>query len=138
MSGRDQMSTMKIMNMIKMFYAVNPHLRWIKFVELNNLSKDEFAERLKECAFALYTDDIAGFGTLPLEAMACGTHVVGWASYGGKEYINNENGFWAMNGDTFQVVELLTVAVEKWVTGEIDDQASSIQEKYEETLKKQK
>jgi glycosyltransferase involved in cell wall biosynthesis len=67
--------------------------------------------------------------------MACGTHVVGWASYGGKEYINNENGFWAMNGDTFQVVELLTVAVEKWVTGEIDDQASSIQEKYEETLK---
>ena len=40
MSGRDQMSTMKIMNMIKMFYAVNPHLRWIKFVELNNLSKD--------------------------------------------------------------------------------------------------
>jgi len=44
-------------------------------------------------SLVLYTDEIAGFGTLPLEAMASGTHVVGWTPLGGKEYINEKNGF---------------------------------------------
>ncbi len=112
-----------------MFY---PHLRWIRFVELADMTREEFADRLSSSAFALYTDDIAGFGTLPLEAMACGTHVVGWASFGGKEYMNESNGFWTNNGDIFQTAELLGVAVDKWLNGELD--SPTVQEAYEETL----
>ena len=131
-ANRGQENKLKTINLIKTFYMFYPHLRWVRFVELANMSREEFAERLSSSAFALYTDDIAGFGTLPLEAMACGTHVVGWASFGGKEYMNENNGFWTNNGDIFQTAEVLGVAMDKWLNGELDN--STVQETYEETL----
>jgi hypothetical protein len=124
---------LKTFNIIKTFQAFYPHLRWVRFVELNGLKREEFAERLQNCAFVLYTDDIAGFGTLPLEAMASGTHVVGWNSYGGKEYVTKDNGFWTVNGDIFSTAELLGVAIDKWLNSEMD--VPEIQETYENTLK---
>jgi len=131
-ANRGQENKLKTINLIKNFYMFYPHLRWVRFVELANMSREEFADRLSSSAFALYTDDIAGFGTLPLEAMACGTHVVGWASFGGKEYMNENNGFWTNNGEIFQTAEILGVAIEKWLNGELD--TPTIQESYEETL----
>ena len=131
-ANRGQENKLKTINLIKTFYMFYPHLRWVRFVELANMSREEFAERLSSSAFALYTDDIAGFGTLPLEAMACGTHVVGWASFGGKEYMTENNGFWTNNGDIFQTAEVLGVAMDKWLNGELDN--STVQETYEETL----
>jgi len=133
-SGRGLESQMKTHNVIKTFFAFYPHLNFVRFIELSNLSRAEFSERLASCAFVLYTDEIAGFGTLPIEAMACNTHVVGWASYGGKEYMNAENGFWANNGDVFGLAELLGVAVDKWLNGEMD--IPEIQESYQKTLSK--
>lgn len=130
--SRGQENQMKTFNIIKTFQAFYPHLRWVRFIQLGGLSKKEFAERLSSCAFVLYTDDIAGFGTLPLESMACGTHVVGWNAYGGKEYANENNGFWTVNGDIFQTAEILGVAVDKWLNGEMD--VPEIQEEYERTL----
>lgn len=132
MGGRGQESQMKVQNVIKNFYAFYPHLRWVRFVELSGLNKEEFAERLSNCAFVLYTDEIAGFGTLPLEAMACGTHVIGWTPFGSKEYISENNGFWAVNGDVFQLAELIGIAVEKWLLGEMD--TDELQPVYEQTL----
>jgi glycosyltransferase involved in cell wall biosynthesis len=131
-ANRGQENKLKTINLIKTFYMFYPHLRWVRFVELANMSREEFAERLSSSAFALYTDDIAGFGTLPLEAMACGTHVVGWASFGGKEYMDENNGFWTNNGDIFQTAEVLGVAIDKWLNGELDN--PTVQEAYEETL----
>lgn len=131
-SGRGPESKMKTFNLIKTFYAFYPHLKWIRFIELGGMDREKFAETLASCAFTLYTDEIAGFGTLPLEAMACGTHVVGYASFGGKEYINEHNGFWTTNGDLFQTAEILGVAIDKWLMGELDDK--SVQESYEQTL----
>ena len=119
-NGRDSIAMIKLYNMIKMFALACPHFRWVKFVELNNLSREEFADRLKTCAFVLYADDVAGFGTLPLEAMACGTHVIGWAAFGSKEYIQSNNGFWCNNGDVFQMAEMIGVAMDKWLSGEMD------------------
>ncbi len=130
--SRGAENKMKTHSIIKNFYAFYPHLKWIRFVELANMDKEQFAERLDSCAFLLYTDDIAGFGTLPLEAMACGTHVVGWTPFGGKEYINDKNGFWAANGDIFTTAELLGIAIDKWLSGEMDTE--EIQESYEATL----
>lgn len=134
MGSRGQENQMKTLNIIKTFQAFYPHLRWFRLVQLSGLSKKDFAERLASCAFVLYTDDIAGFGTLPLEAMASGTHVVGWNSYGGKEYVTAENGFWTVNGDIFQTAEILGLAADKWLNGELD--VKEIQESYEATLEK--
>ena len=130
--SRGSENQMKTQSIIKNFYAFYPHLKWVRFVGLSGMDKEQFSERLASCAFLLYTDDIAGFGTLPLEAMASGTHVVGWAPFGGKEYITTENGFWATNGDIFQTAELLGVAIDKWLAGELD--APAVQESYEKTL----
>jgi len=134
MTPRGEETKLKVMNIIKMFRAVNPHFRWVRFVELGGLSREEFAERLSEFAFCMYTDEIAGFGTLPLEAMASGTHVIGWFPFGSKEYVHENNGFWAHNGEIFQMVELLGVALEKWMNGEMD--VPQIQKDYDELLDK--
>lgn len=131
-TNRGPENQMKTYNILKTFQAFYPHYSWIRLIPLSNLSRQEFAERLSSAAVALYTDEIAGLGTLPLEAMASGTAVVGWASYGGKEYMNANNGFWATNGDIFQAAELLGVAVDKWLNGDLDNPA--IKESYETTL----
>lgn len=130
--SRGAENKMKTHNIIKTFYAFYPHLKWIRFIELSGMDREQFAERLASCAFVLYTDDIAGFGTLPLEAMASGTHVVGWTPFGGKEYINEQNGFWTPNGDIFTTAEILGVAIDKWLSGEMD--LPEIEESYEKTL----
>lgn len=134
MPGRSQEAVIKTYNVIKTFYSFYPQFRWIRFDELKGLSKEEFAERLGTSALCLYTDEIAGFGTMPLEAMSCGTHVVGWTPLGGKEYMNADNGFWASNGDIFQLAELLGIAVEKWLTGQLD--TDEVLKQYDITLDK--
>jgi len=130
--GRGEESKSKTYNIIKTFYAFYPHLKWIRFQELSGMDREQYSEMLASCAFYLYTDDIAGFGTAPLEAMACGTHTIGWAAFGGKEYMNEENGFWCNNGDIFVAAEILGVAIDKWLNGDMDKE--DIQSKYEETL----
>ena len=133
-ASRGPENKLKTYNIIKTFYAFYPHLKWVRFQELEGMDREQFAERLGSCAFYLHTDDIAGFGTAPLEAMASGTHTVGWASFGGKEYMTNENGFWCNNGDIFQTAEILGIAIDKWLNGDMDN--GEIQNKYEETLSK--
>lgn len=133
-ASRGPENKLKTYNIIKTFYAFYPHLKWIRFQELEGMDREQFAERLSTCAFYLYTDDIAGFGTAPLEAMACGTHTIGWASFGGKEYMNNENGFWCNNGDIFQTAEVLGIAIDKWLSGDMD--TDQVQNEYEKTLSK--
>lgn len=134
MPGRTQDALIKTHNVIKTFYAFYPHLSWIRFDELKGLSKEDYAERLGAASICLYTDEIAGFGTMPLEAMAMGTHVVGWTPLGGKEYMKQSNGFWAQNGDVFQLAELLGMAVERWLTGKLD--AEAVVSEYEATLER--
>lgn len=132
--GRSQDAVLKTHNVIKTFYSFFPHYRWVRFVELQNLSKKEYAERVGESAFVLYTDEIAGFGTLPLEAMASGTHVVGWTPLGSKEYIQENNGYWCTNGDIFRLAEMIGLALDSYFSGTLDE--INIQNVYEEVLKK--
>jgi glycosyltransferase involved in cell wall biosynthesis len=123
---------MKTNAVIRTFYEFFPHYRWIRVNVLQGLAKEDFAQQLKNSAFVLYTDEIAGFGTLPLEAMACGTHVVGYAPFGSKEYINENNGFWANNGDVFQLAELMGMALDRYFDGTLDN--PEVTQNYENTL----
>lgn len=134
MPGRTQDAVIKTYSVIKAFYCFYPQFKSVRFDELNGLSKAQFAERLGTSTLCLYTDEIAGFGTMPLEAMSVGTHVVGWMPPGGKEYMTPDNGFWAPNGDVFQLAELLGKAVEKMIAGQLD--SSELEKQYEMTLAK--
>jgi len=132
MPGRGPESQLKTSNVIRTFYEFFPQYKWVRFAPLQGLSKEDFATQLKSSAIALYTDEIAGFGTLPLEAMACGTHVVGWSPFGSKEYINENNGFWAVNGDVFQLAELIGFALDRYFAGILDDK--KVSDEYEKTV----
>lgn len=132
MPGRGPESQMKTNTVIRTFYEFFPHYRWIRFAPLQGLTKEQFAQQLKNSAIALYTDEVAGFGTLPLEAMASGTHVVGWTPFGSKEYVNQNNGFWAVNGDVFQLAELIGMALDRYFSGVLDSE--EVQKEYEKTL----
>tara|TARA_R110000772_G_scaffold17946_1_gene49802 strand:- start:46908 stop:48044 length:1137 start_codon:yes stop_codon:yes gene_type:complete len=88
----------------KMFYLQFPIYKWITFKELRGMPKKDFASELAKSCLAIWIDDVAGFGTFPLEAIKCNTPVIGkmpnmipeWMEHineEGKLQIKN-NGIW--------------------------------------------
>ncbi len=130
--SRGPESQMKTYNIIKNFQRWYPHYKWIKFVELSGLSRQDFSDRLKECSLYLYTDSIAGFGTVVNEIRATAGHIVGYVPFGSRQLINDSNGFWSPNEDVFQLSEILGIAVDKLLNGELD--RKEMQESYEKDL----
>ena len=73
-SSREQSDTMRI---IKSFYLQFPQYKWISFQELRNLPRKQFAEILGKSCLSVWVDNVAGFGTMPIESMECETPVIG-------------------------------------------------------------
>jgi hypothetical protein len=71
---RDQKDALKI---VKAFYLQYPMYKWITFRELRGIPKKQFAKALGESCLSVWVDEIAGFGTFPLESMECDTPVIG-------------------------------------------------------------
>ncbi len=61
-----------------------------QFVPIDNMSEEEVSSILQESAVFLSFNYQEGFGLPPIEAMACGCYVIGYAGNGGKEYLNND------------------------------------------------
>lgn len=61
----------------KAFYLRYSIYKWVTFKELRGLPREQFATELGKSCLAVWIDDGAGFGTFPLEAMECGTPVIG-------------------------------------------------------------
>jgi hypothetical protein len=72
--SRDPMMGRRI---IKEFYLKNPLYRFITFKELRGISRVDYAKSLKEGFLTIWLDEISGFGTTPIEAMKCGSVVLG-------------------------------------------------------------
>lgn len=70
---RNQSDVTKI---TKAFYLQYPIYKWLTFKELRGLSKAQFADELSKSCLAIWVDDVAGFGTFPLEAIECDTPVI--------------------------------------------------------------
>jgi len=117
---------------IKIFYVQYPQYSHYEFEELKGLSREQFAEKLGKARFALYNDEIAGLPTLPLESMVCHTHVVGWRSYGGSEYMTENNGFWVDNGDIIALGEEIGRVVDLYEKGLLNSE--KLIENYKITL----
>ena len=71
---RNQSDALKI---VKSFYLQHPLYKWITFRELRGLPKETFASELADSCLAVWVDDVAGFGTFPIEAMECETPIIG-------------------------------------------------------------
>lgn len=106
----------------KSFYLQYPMYKWITFKELRGMSRENFAKELSNSCLAVWIDDQAGFGTFPIEAMECGTPVIGkipnmipeWMTIfdeEGNESIK-DNGVWT--NTTLNIPELIATFMKVW------------------------
>lgn len=117
---RNQSDVSKI---TKSFYLQYPIYKWLTFKELRGLSKAQFADELSKCCLAVWVDDVAGFGTFPLEAIECDTPVVGkipnmvpeWMEGidEGNNTILKYNGLWT--NTTLNIPELIATYMKVWL-----------------------
>jgi glycosyltransferase involved in cell wall biosynthesis len=77
---------------IQIFNLLNNRINleeW-SFVPIDNMSEEDVAKVLKDSSIFLSFNHREGFGLPPVEAMACGCYVIGYAGNAGKEYFRPE------------------------------------------------
>ena len=99
---------------ISEFYIKFPHLRWITFRDMVQMTYIEFSDVLKDCIVSVWIDDESTFGTFPLESMKCEVPVIGKIPFTEPDWMS-ENGFWTHDGD--KVVDILGTYVLAWLEG---------------------
>jgi len=125
-SCRDRSKHRKL---ISEFYLKYPHLRWVTFRDMVQMTYEEFSEGLKECMVSLWVDDESTFGTFPLESMKSGVPVVGKIPNTEPDWLT-ENGMWTY--DESKIIDILGTYVLAWLDGiELTDE---VKEKMKETL----
>lgn len=119
-SCRDRSKHRKL---ISEFYLKFPHLRWITFRDMIQMSYEEFSETLKHCFVSLWVDDDSTFGTFPLESMKCGVPVVGKIPNEEPDWLG-ENGMWTY--ETNKLVDILGTYTMAWLEGvELEDEVKT-------------
>lgn len=132
--ARNQADVAKI---AKSFYLQFPIYKWITFKELRGIPRETFAKELANCCLAVWIDDQAGFGTFPVEAMECGTPVIGkipnlvpeWME--AKDEQGNpmikSNGVWS--NTTINIPELIATYIKLWLEDSVpSDLLNTMQE----------
>lgn len=125
---RDQRDTVKI---FKTFYLKYPHLKWVTFRDMRGMTKNVFAKALEESCVSVWVDDIAGFGTFPLESMKSGNVVIGKIPNLLNGWMEDKNGIWVDN--TNIIPDLLAKFIQSWLE---DSTPEEIYQNMEETVKK--
>lgn len=118
-STREQADALKI---VKAFYLQYPTYKFVTFKDLRGLPRKTFAEELGKSCLAVWVDDVAGFGTFPLEAIESDTPVIGkipnlipeWMEDSTKdnEVFVKENGVWTNN--LLNIPELIAQYMKVW------------------------
>jgi len=103
-SARDKREVLKL---VKIFFQKYPHYQFVTFRDMSGLNREDFATELSKSFLGVWIDELAGFGTFPLECMKTNTPVVGKIprmvpEWMGKvdqngNLILNENGIWTAN-----------------------------------------
>lgn len=105
---------------VKQFYLKYPFYRWTTFVDLISMSKEDFATQMESLAMVIWVDDISGFGTLPLEAMAAKAVVVGKVPNLEPEWLTEQNGIWTY--DFNKLPDIIAEVFKHWLEDTIPDE----------------
>ena len=100
---------MFINDLFRARYAGDREVRW---VELSNAREAEVAKTFADTAVHLSLCSFEATPMTPLEAMASGCIVAGFAGFGGNEYATDMNGFWAAEDDVIECARQLGRAVD--------------------------
>jgi len=105
------------LNIIKTFYLRFPQFRWFTFRDMRGLSEKDFANSLKECCLSVWVDNKSGFGTFPLESMACGVPCLGKIPDLQPTWINEDNGIWIT--DVTLITDFIADFIQNWLEDNI-------------------
>jgi hypothetical protein len=134
---RDQRDMVKI---FKTFYVKHPHLKWVSFRDMRGMTRENFAESLAECCLAIWVDDIAGFGTFPLEAIKSNVPVLGKVPNIVPEWMEDKNGLWTH--DILTIPDITANFVQAWLEDmspeELYEKMADLKDKYTEETQKEK
>lgn len=108
-----------ITDVIKLFYLKYPHFRFITFQELSGLDRDTYAQKLDESFACIWVDNIASFGTAPLECMKSQTIPIAVIPRIEHEYIEDFNGIWVY--DLFKLPDMIGTLISKYLEDDIPE-----------------
>lgn len=111
-----------INKIVKTFFWEYPMYQWVAFRNLNGLSREQFSQALQEAAITVWVDDVTDFGYIPLEAMKCGSIVVGKVPNVPPQWMMDENnltnsGIWVEN--IASLPSVLASVIRTWTMEEI-------------------
>jgi len=134
----------------KKFYLQFPMYKWITFKELRGIPRHTFAKELSKTCLAVWVDDLAGFGTFPLECMETDTPIIGkmpnmipeWMEEKDKEgnLVIKNNGIWT--NTTLNIPELISKYLKLWledsVPSELLESMKTSKNQYTNEIQKEK
>lgn len=97
-----------------LFRSLYPEYAEVPWVKIDGCSRQECGDILRASAIFSSFSWFEGLGLPPLEAMACGSIVVGLHGGGGLDYANEGNGFWVSEGDYHQFAHKLAYAISRY------------------------
>ena len=113
-------------SIVKPFFWKYPMYRWVAFRELRGLSRNDFAEALKESAFTVWIDTDTEFGYSAIEAMKCRSIVIGKVPENEVTWMHNEKNEFVNNGvwyyDKNDVHMLIAGAIESFMKDGINEE----------------
>lgn len=120
--AKDQADVVKI---IKPFYWKYPAFKWVSFRDLRAVTKDVFAESLREAAITIWVDEPTSFGYTPLEAARSGSIVIAKVPQDNLAWMEN-NGEQLSNccvwfSDYQQVHQQIAAVVRSWITNTVPE-----------------
>lgn len=81
-----------VTRLVKPFYWKYPLMKWVTFRDLRGMSKEKFANCLRESFLTIWIDDSASFGYSPLEAIQSGNIVFAKIPDTDKKWMMNKDG----------------------------------------------
>lgn len=114
-----------INKIVKPFFWQYPMYRWVAFRDLRGMNREDFSKALQESAITIWVDNDTDFGYVPLEAMKCGSIVLGKMPNTIPEWmIDGDNlrnaGVWV--DDFVSIPTVLASVIRTWTMDEIPDE----------------
>ncbi len=89
------------------------HVKDFELRPLDNLTRNEVAQELREASIFLSFSELEGFGLPPAEAMLAGCLVVGFTGVAGAEFLDREVGFPIEDGNVMEFVTTVEAVAER-------------------------
>lgn len=116
--------TTDVNRILKPFYWKYPVYAWVAFRPIDrNLTREAFAEALKESFATIWVDDFTDFGYSAIEALACKNLIIGKVPENAPEWIVDKDGNLSNTGlwfyNSYEAADVIATAIQSFITNTI-------------------